>query len=319
MKKNIQKHQLDSDSVSGPVQRIPGVLDRDNSPEAKFIRQAHELNERIKEINCLYGISKIVEQDDISLEEIYQKVMTLIPCSWQFPEITCARCIIHGIVYQTENYRDTIWKQSADIIAYRDVIGVVSVCYLEKMPDSHEGPFLKEERSLINAIAERLGRTSEQKKAEKALFESEQQLKNQNQLLKEKNIALREIMNQVIMEKKNLEERVMDNVDQFLLPLVDKLKNNGSQIDIGYLTLLEDTLKQMTSAFGSNIARRMPRLTPRENEICNMIRTGLSSKEIARVLNISHRSVETYRNYIRKKLGIINQKINLASFLSTLK
>ncbi|SMD07663.1 regulatory protein, luxR family [Desulfocicer vacuolatum DSM 3385] len=317
--KKTKKHQPPLDGVSGPVQHVPGILDMDDCPESQFMRQAHELNERIKEINCLYGISKIVEKDDISLEEIYQEVIRLIPCSWQYPDITCARCIIHGKTYQTDNYQDTCWKQSADIIAYRDVIGVISVCYLEKTPDSHEGPFLKEERSLINAIAERLGRTSEQKQAEKALFESEQQLKNQNQLLKEKNIALREIMNQVITEKKNLEERVMENVDQFLLPLVDKLKNSGSQIDIGYLNLLEDTLKQLTSAFGSKMARNMPKLTPRENEICNMIRSGLSSKEIARILNISHRSVETYRNYIRKKLGIINQKINLASYLSTLK
>ena len=316
--KNIQKRPLSRDNISESDQQIAKNQIMDNTPEGKFIRQAHELNERIKEINCLYGISKIVEQDDISLEEIYQKVITLIPCSWQYPEITCAQCIIHGIVYQTDNYMDTCWKQSADIIVYRKVIGIISVCYLEKMPDNHEGPFLKEERSLLNAIAERLGRTSEQKQAEKALFESEQQLKQQNQLLKEKNIALREIMNQVIMEKKNLEERVMDNVDQFLLPLLDKLKNSGSQIDIGYITLLEDTLKHLTSAFGSNMARRMPRLTPRENEICNMIRSGLSSKEIAKVLNISHRSVETYRNYIRKKLGIINQKVNLATFLSNL-
>ncbi len=318
MMKNMQKHPLSPDSGSGSIKQVPEHQDMDNSPEAKFIKQAHELNERIKEINCLYGISKIVEQNDISLEEIYQKVMTLIPCSWQYPEITCARCIIQGKVYQTDNYQDTCWKQSAEIIAYREVIGVISVCYLEKMPDSHEGAFLKEERSLLNAIAERLGRTSEQKHAEKALHESEQQLKHQNQLLKEKNIALREIMNQVIMEKKNLEERVMDNVDQFIIPLLDKLKNNGSQIDIGYINLLEDTLTQLTSDFGSNMVRRMPRLTPRENEICNMIRSGLSSKEIAKLLNISHRSVETYRNYIRKKLGIINQKVNLATFLSRL-
>ncbi|SLM31974.1 Putative DNA-binding response regulator (fragment) [Desulfamplus magnetovallimortis] len=164
-----------------------------------------------------------------------------------------------------------------------------------------------------------MGRTTEQKHAEQALLEREEQLKNQNQLLKEKNIALRELMSQLMMEKKSLEERVLDNVDKFILPLLDKMKNRGSQIDIGYITLLEDTLKQLTSAFGSNLTRRMPRLTPRENEICNMIRSGLTSKEIAAILNISYRSVETYRNYIRKKLGILNEKVNLATFLTTLK
>ena len=136
--------------------------------------------------------------------------------------------------------------------------------------------------------------------------------------MQEKNIALREVMNQLISEKKNIEKRVLDNVDQLLLPLVEKIKQKGSRVEREYLALLEENLKQLISSFGSSIARRMPKLTPRETEICNMIRNGLSSKEIARLLNISYRSVETYRNYVRKKFGITNKKVNLATYLSEL-
>ena len=194
----------------------------------------------------------------------------------------------------------------------------MTVCYREEKPQHYEGPFLKEERLLLNAIAERLGRTTEQKQAEKALHESKKKLKQQNQLLKDKNIALREVMNQIISEKKKLEERVLDNIDELLLPLLKKMQNKGSQIEAGYLKVFENNLQQLTSSFGNNLSRKIPRLTPRENEICNMIRSGLSSKEIANLLNISYRSVETYRNYIRKKLGITNKKINLTTYLANL-
>ena len=286
--------------------------------EQELKRRAWDLKERIKELNCLYGISKIVEKNELSLESIFQQVVDLIPASWQYPDITCVQLIINDKSYKTHNYKTTFWKQQAEVIVYKKAVGVLTVCYLEKRPERDEGPFLKEERSLINAIAEGLGRVCERKEVERALSESEQKLKEQNLLLHEKNIALREVMDQLIMEKKNFETKVLNNVDQLLLPLLQKLKNRGSVIEKEYLTLLEENLIQLTSSFSTQLSSNIPRLTPRENEICNMIRSGLSSKEAAKLLNISYRSVETYRNYIRKKLGITNKKINLATYLSNL-
>ncbi len=280
--------------------------------------QTHDLKERIKEINCLYGISKIVERTELSLEAILQQVINLIPASWQYPEITCAQLLINHQSYRTANYKNTFWHQRVDIVAYGQTLGVLTVCYLEKRPERDEGPFLNEERSLLNAIAERIGRTCEHKQSEQALGLSEQKLKEQNLLLQDKNIALREVMNQLITEKETLEKNVLANVDQLLLPLVKKMKNKGSSLDQEYLNLLEENIRHLTSSFGTQISKKTPRLTPRENEICNMVRNGLSSKEVAKLLNISYRSVETYRNYIRKKLGITNKKVNLATYLSTL-
>lgn len=301
----------------------PHNLDLEHKLELEALAQKHTrmeqaLKERIKEINCLYGISKTVERVELSMEDIFQKMIDLIPSSWQYPEITRAQLLINDQSYRTANYKNTFWQQRADIVAHGQTLGVLTVCYLEKRPERDEGPFLMEERSLVNAIAERIGRTWEHRHAEQALSLSEQKLKDQNLMLKDKNIALREIMNQVTAEKETLENNVLANVDKLLLPLVKKLKNKGSAIDREYLDLLEENIRQITSEFGIQISKKNPRLTPRENEICNMVRSGLSSKEIAKLLNISYRSVETYRNYIRKKLGITNKKVNLASYLSTL-
>ena len=136
-------------------------------------RAEETLQERIKELDCLYRISNLVEKPGISLGEILQGTVDLIPSSWQYPEITCTRVIAEGQEFITNNFQETIWKQTRDITMHGERIGSVEVCYLEEKPESDAGPFLKEERSLINAIAERLGRIIEHTRAEEALQESE--------------------------------------------------------------------------------------------------------------------------------------------------
>jgi len=151
---------------------ITNISDRKQAEES-LRKQTHDLDERVKELNCLYGISKIRERPDIAFEEMLQEIVDLIPPSWQYPEITCARIIIEGQEYKTKNFKETVWKQTSNIVVHGKRIGILEICYLEEKPESDEGPFLKEERSLISAIAERLGRTTEHKQAQEALRESE--------------------------------------------------------------------------------------------------------------------------------------------------
>ncbi len=134
----------------------------------------HDLKERAKELNCLYGISNLVQRPDISLEEILQGTANLIPPAWQYPEITCARIVLGGQEYLSGSFRETAWRQTSDIIVNGERIGAVEVCYLEEKPESDEGPFLTEERSLVNAIAERLGRVIERRQVEQTLREARQ-------------------------------------------------------------------------------------------------------------------------------------------------
>jgi PAS domain S-box-containing protein len=135
--------------------------------ETTLQQRTHDLGERVKELNCLYGISHLVERPGISLEEILQGTVDLIPPSWQYPEVTGARAILDGKEFRTENFGvDATWQQAAKIIVHGQPCGSVEVCYLEERPAGDEGPFLKEERSLLNAIAERLGSITEHKNAE---------------------------------------------------------------------------------------------------------------------------------------------------------
>lgn len=136
------------------------------------------LKERTKELECLYNIADIVETPNISLEEIFQKTVKIMPPAWRYPEITCARIIFEDQEFKTDNFKAAKWKQAAEIKLYGKKAGLMEVYYLKEKPELDEGPFLKEERELINVIAERLGRIAERKQAEEELRLSDEILKN---------------------------------------------------------------------------------------------------------------------------------------------
>jgi len=135
------------------------------------------LTERVKELTCLYGMAQIASQPDMSLEEIIQGIVELLPPAWQYLEIAFARIILDGISYTTQGFRECRQKQTAEIIVSGMPRGVVELVYVEDKPDLDEGPFLKEERNLINAVARQVALVIERKQAEK------EKLKLHNQLL----------------------------------------------------------------------------------------------------------------------------------------
>ena len=134
--------------------------------EKELEQVSHSLGERIKELNCLYSISKLRERTDFSLEDILQAILDLIPPAWQYPEITCARIIFDGYEFTTTNYKSSKWKLTRDIKVYSERVGTLEVCYVEEKSELDEGPFLREERNLINAIAERIAKFIEREWAE---------------------------------------------------------------------------------------------------------------------------------------------------------
>ena len=129
----------------------------------------HDVSERIKELNCLYRASKIVENADDSLSNILQKTVDLIPPSWQYPEVTCARIIFERQEFKTKNFNETKWKQTANIIISGEKKGVIEVYHLEEKPESTDGPFLKEERHLIDGLGIQLGNIIKRKQAEETI------------------------------------------------------------------------------------------------------------------------------------------------------
>ena len=132
------------------------------------------LTERIKELNCLYGISNLFENQDVSLEWIMQRAVDLIPAAWQYPEKACARIRIDGKAYVSRNFSETEWHQHTDIFLNNRHVGEVEVYYIQPPLESGGGPFLAEEDRLLRAIGERLSKVLWLKRAEEALRESEE-------------------------------------------------------------------------------------------------------------------------------------------------
>jgi two-component sensor histidine kinase len=162
--------------------RLIGEIVARRRIEEDLITINFELGERVKELNCLHGISKIVEKPGLSPDEIYQAIVNIIPQSWQYPEITCARISLCDVAFTSPNFRETPWRMAGDIYVDGTRSGTTEVFYLEERPEIDEGPFLKEERFLIDSISERLGKIAEHAKSEEAL---QQSLKDKDMLMME--------------------------------------------------------------------------------------------------------------------------------------
>ncbi|MGD9346729.1 MAG: LuxR C-terminal-related transcriptional regulator [Candidatus Aminicenantes bacterium] len=154
---------------------------------------------------------------------------------------------------------------------------------------------------------------NKRKEAEVALKKSEAKLRKQKTALEQKNIALGEIIAQIEIEKRKIKEDILANANIVLFPILDKLKVGVT--DQKDLILLEHHIKGLTSAYGDRITDKALSLTPKEIEVCNLVKAGFANKDISRFLNISCQTVEGHRKKIRHKLGISNKSINLTTYL----
>lgn len=140
------------------------------------------LAERVKELTCLYGIAQIAGEPGISLEQVIQRIVELLPPAWQYPQIAYARITLDGISYTTAGFRECSQKQTAEIIIGGVSRGTVELVYTQEEPDLDEGPFLKEERSLINAVARQVALVIERREAEEDKLKLYAQLRHADRL-----------------------------------------------------------------------------------------------------------------------------------------
>ncbi len=115
------------------------------------------LQERAKELGCLYDVEEALKRANASLPELFQAILQVLPPGWQYPQVCQARIEYGGSSYRTEGFRPSAWEQTADIVVQDRVVGCVAVSYREERPRADEGPFLREEGKLIRTIADRLG------------------------------------------------------------------------------------------------------------------------------------------------------------------
>jgi two-component system sensor histidine kinase/response regulator len=162
-----------SGAAASFIMAMKDVTERKRFQEA-LEKRACDLRERIKELNCLIRISQLIDNPDRTQEQMLQEALEVLPSGWQYPDITCARIVLEHQEFRTRDYRETIWKLSRGIFAHGKLIGGLEVCYLEERAAAADGPFLEEERKLLDAIADQLGKLIALKRTYQELRQSEE-------------------------------------------------------------------------------------------------------------------------------------------------
>lgn len=182
----------------------------------------------------------------------------------------------------------------------------------------HELEKIVEERTsqLVRINSQLQREINEHKKMARLLSLSEQKLQRQKKILERKNMALRELISQVGLEKENIKNDIAINIRKVIYPVLDLFKKEKATPKM--LALLMYHLERIADSYGRKIYGPELKLTPKEIEICHFVCAGMASKDISAMLHISARTVEKHRRNIRRKLGLSRQHINLTTYLRQL-
>lgn len=157
------------------------------------------------------------------------------------------------------------------------------------------------------------------KLAEEALMQREEELENQKQRLEETNIALKVLLKQRESDKLELEQKVLTNVKQMVLPYVEKLKNAPLKPrEKTFAEIIDTHLQDIISPFLQRLTSASIILTPQEMQVATLVKEGKTSKEIADILNVADTTVHFHRKNLRNKFGLKNRQANLRSYLLSL-
>jgi len=147
----------------------------------------------------------------------------------------------------------------------------------------------------------------------------EKELETKSSNLEEFNTALEVLLKKREEDKADLEKSILFNVEDLVVPYIEKLKKIGLSKKQGvYVGILENNLKKIISPFSRKLSTKYHKFTPAEIRVADLVRQGKRNKEIAEILNVSPRTAAFHRENIRKKLGIRKNKTNLTSYLSSL-
>jgi PAS domain S-box-containing protein len=218
-----------------------------------------------------------------------------------------------------------------NVRAVRDAQGK-TLCYEGFVEDITDRKQMEEElKNAHNALEERVRERTEElarlnetlrldiekrMRVEEALRHHESELEIRSRKLEDLNTTLRTLLEQRDQDRTLLEERVIANINKLIMPALEKLKATSiSRHAASFVGILETNLKEIVSPFSRQLTVQSASLTQTEIQIANCIMQGMRSKEIAVMMKLSKGTIDFYRNNIRKKLGIRNQKANLQSYL----
>lgn len=140
--------------------------------------KTHLLGERVKELSTIFIVNEILKDDTQPAEDVFQKIVRVLPHGWQYPDVCEARIVFDGEEFTTHGYIDVPDKQSAGFSLQDGRSGLIEIVYTQKKPIEDEGVFLTEERKLINTIAETIQVFFDKKATQDGLQKSEANLRS---------------------------------------------------------------------------------------------------------------------------------------------
>jgi len=188
----------------------------------KHERLLHHLGERVKELTALHGVVRLLQDSRVPLDEVLHQVVLLLPPAWQYPDIAVARIQIEGVAAMTPRFRETPWMQRASLTTSAERQGSIEVGYLEEKPQEYEGPFLVEERNLLNSLADSLSSYLTRREAEEGLRDTHAQLQ----------ALSRQLMHLQEQERRQLAHDLHDEVGQALTALKMNLQTMERVADL---------------------------------------------------------------------------------------
>jgi PAS domain S-box-containing protein len=279
------------------------------------LKQAEEL---LKERESrLYTILNSVQAGIVTIDAESRKIVEANPVAMEMiglPKEKVIGRVCHKFICPAEKHKCPITDLGQTVDNSERVLLAA---------DGKEVPILKTVASVIldgrKHLIESFLDITNLKLAEKELQEKQAALTAKSTELRQVNSALRVLLKQRDSDKKDLEQKVLSNVKDLVVPYIRKLKK--SRLDDkqkAFLNILESNLNDIVSPFVHQLASKYSSLTPTQIQIAQLVKEGNSTKEIAELMGTSKRTVEAHRESIRVKLGLKNKKVNLRSYLSSM-
>jgi PAS domain S-box-containing protein len=190
---------------------------------------------------------------------------------------------------------------------------------LEKYNEELENRVAERTRALVAANERLINEIEERKEIEKSLRRKEEELRMQSLNLQETNTALKILLKQREQDREDIEENVLTNMKELVIPYIENLKNTRlDKRQQAYADILESNIFNIVSPYMRKLSTQYQNFTPMQIQIADLVKAGKTTKEISELLNLSDRAIEFHRNSVREKLGLKNKKINLRSYLLSL-
>ncbi len=217
---------------------------------------AHRLQERVKELSALHQASEILQASSKDTLALLREFAQIIPPAWQYPHLAVVRIVYDGVEVTTADFALTDWKQEAHFTTTNGKKGTIEVCYRDFCPLESEGPFLKEERSLIDSLSKILCSYFNRKEFEDELKRANQELELR---VRQRTQSLRRLTSTLLYseerQRRSLATHLHDRIGQSLACLRFKLVELRSQLNSDFshehldalVNLVEQTIKDTRS------------------------------------------------------------------------